>query len=372
MSEGIHPIEENISRRTLMGASVSMGVAYWASPLLAAPGQRRNVVSEETMSANETIADTIHVPARDIPAPTYLSSIALAYLRPQPARPPYPAIADKAGWRVYVDAMDQAVAPLLQRVSPGAAAKVEERRFGSASVFDIVPSTADPADRSIVLEMHGGALILCGGELCRLMGVGSATRLQKRVWSVDYRMPPEHPYPAALDDCIAAYRALLRERDPSEIIVSGGSAGGNLAAALILRARDEGMPMPAGLILGTPEIDLTESGDSFNTNDGVDPGLRSLMPVNLLYANGHDLTHPYLSPLFGDLTGFPPTILTTGTRDLFLSNTVRMHRKLRAFGVKAELHLTEAGPHTGFPGAPEGKEIEMEIHRFMKDVLPPS
>ena len=128
------------------------------------------------MTANETIADTIHVPGRDIPAPTYLSTIALAYLRPQPARPPYPAIADKAGWRVYVDAMDQAVAPLLQRVSPGAAAKVEERRFGSASVFDIVPSTADPADRSIVLEMHGGALILCGGELCRLMGVGSALR----------------------------------------------------------------------------------------------------------------------------------------------------------------------------------------------------
>ena len=130
-----------------------------------------------------------------------------------------------------------------------------------------------------------------------------------------------------------------------------------------------GLPMPAGLILGTPEIDLTESGDSFNTNDGVDPGLHSLMPVNLLYANGHDLTHPYLSPLFGNLAGFPRTILTTGTRDLYLSNTVRMHRKLRAAGVQAELHLTEAGPHTGFPGGPEGKEIDMEIHRFMKVVI---
>ena len=71
--------------------------------------------------------------------------------------------------------------------------------------------------------------------------------------------------------------------------------------------------------------------------------------------NGHDLTHPYLSPLFGDLTGFPPTILTTGTRDLYLSNTVRMHRALRAAGVAAELHVTEAGPHTGFPGGPEGR-----------------
>ena len=145
-----------------------------------------------------------------------------------------------------------------------------------------------------------------------MMGIGTAARLQKRVWSVDYRMAPDHPYPAALDDCMAAYRSLLAERAPHEIVVSGGSAGGNLAAALILRARDEGLPMPAGVILGTPEIDLTESGDSFHTNLGVDPGLRSLMPINMLYADGHDLTHPYLSPLFGDLTGFPPTILTTG------------------------------------------------------------
>jgi acetyl esterase/lipase len=219
--------------------------------------------------------------------------------------------------------------------------------------------------------MHGGGLIMCGGELCKLMGIGAANRYQKRVWSVDYRMPPEHPYPAGLDDCIAAYRALLEVRSPGDIIVSGGSAGGNLAAALVLRARDEGLPMPAGLILGTPEIDLTESGDSFHTNLGVDPSLRSLMPVNLLYADGHDLSHPYLSPLFGDLKGFPPTILTTGTRDLYLSNTVRMHRALRAAGVQAELHVTEAGPHTGFPGGPEGAEIEAEIRRFAAEVLNP-
>ena len=259
--------------------------------------------------------------------------------------------------------------PLLKQVCGHADAQVEARDAEGARVFDIVPSGVEPDDHSVVLEMHGGGLIMCGGELCRMMGIGSAARLQRRVWSVDYRMPPDHPYPAALDDCLAAYRALLRERAPNEIIVSGGSAGGNLAAALILRARDEGLPMPAGLLLGTPEIDLTESGDSFHTNLGVDPSLRSLMPVNLLYANGHDLRHPYLSPLFGDLRGFPPTILTTGTRDLYLSNTVRMHRALRAADVQAELHLTEAGPHTGFPGAPEGDEIDKEVRCFIDAVL---
>lgn len=322
------------------------------------------------MSTEDTDdAGMLHVPARDVPVPAFLSPIARAYLKPQPASVPYPALEDKAGWRAYVSAGDQAVIPLLNRVNAQATAKVEERDADGARVFDITPPGIDTNDRAIVLEMHGGALILCGGELCRMMGMGSAVRLQRRLWSVDYRMPPDHPYPAGLDDCVAAYRALLRERSPKDIIVSGGSAGGNLAAALMLRARDAGLPMPAGLILGTPEIDLTESGDSFHTNNGVDPGLRSLMPVNLLYADGHDLRQPYLSPLFGDLEGFPPTLLTTGTRDLYLSNTVRMHRKLRAAGVDAELHLTEAGPHTGFPGAPEGQEIDVELRRFIKSAL---
>jgi monoterpene epsilon-lactone hydrolase len=309
------------------------------------------------------------VPARNIPVPAFLSETARAYLKPQLRVVPYPSMEDKAGWKAYVSAVDEAVIPLLRGMSAAAPAHVEKRNADGATVFDILPAVTEPGSRGIVLDIHGGALILCGGELCRIMGMGAAARLQRRVWSVDYRMPPDHPYPAALDDCLAAYRALLRERSPEEIVVSGGSAGGNLAAALMLRARDEGLPSPAGLILGTPEIDLTESGDSFSTNNGVDPDLRSLMPVNLLYANGHDLSHPYLSPLFGDLKGFPRTLLTTGTRDLYLSNTVRMHRKLRAAGVPAELHVTEAGPHTGFPGEPEGDEIDLEIRRFVHAVL---
>jgi epsilon-lactone hydrolase len=316
------------------------------------------------MVGDEAIGMATRVPVREIPAPDYLSDAARHYLAPQPFTPPYPAVDDMAGWRAYVDAVDAVIAPMLTQISTQIDAQVKERDAGGARVFDITPANAAHG-KGVILDLHGGALILCGGELCKIMGMGSAARSGRRVWSVDYRMPPEHPYPAALDDCIAAYSALLQDHTPSEIIVSGGSAGGNLAAALMLRARDEGLPLPAGLILGTPEIDLTESGDSFNTNDGVDPGLRSLMPVNLLYANGADLTHPYLSPLFGDVKGFPPTILTTGTRDLYLSNTVRMHRKLRAANVPAELHLTEAGPHTGFPGSPEGAEIDKEINRFI-------
>ncbi len=184
-------------------------------------------------------------------------------------------------------------------------------------------------------------------------------------WAPDYRMPPEYPYPAALDDLLGVYRSALETRAPSQIVVSGASGGGNLAAALLLRAKAEGLPMPAALVLLTPEIDLTESGDSFVLNNGIDMVLTPLMEVNRLYANGTDLAHPYVSPLFGNLEGFPPTLLQSGTRDLFLSNTVRMHRALLKAGVEAELHVFEAMPHGGFGGnAPEDVELRAEVRRF--------
>jgi acetyl esterase/lipase len=187
-------------------------------------------------------------------------------------------------------------------------------------------------------------------------------------------MPPDHPYPTPLHDCVAAYRTLLRDHRPEEIIVRGGSAGGNLAAALILKARDEGLPLPAAAVLVTPEVDLTESGDSFRTNLGLDNVLtKSLMPANLLYAGTHDLTHPYLSPLFADFSkGFPPSMLTTGTRDLFLSNTVRLHRALRSAGVPADLYVVEGGGHAGFFGqAPEDEDMAVEIRKFINAHWPP-
>jgi acetyl esterase/lipase len=205
------------------------------------------------------------------------------------------------------------------------------------------------------------------------MGAMAAIRNRVPTWTVDYRMPPDHPYPAALDDCVCVYRELLRTHAPEQLAVGGSSAGGNLAAALVLRARDEGLPMPAMVALSSPEVDLTESGDSFHANLGVDSLLtESLMPANLLYADGHDLSDPYLSPLFGDFAeGFPPTILTTGTRDLFLSNTVRMHRALRAAEIPAELHVMEAAPHGGFLGSsPEDADIGREIRRFLADHCP--
>jgi acetyl esterase/lipase len=140
---------------------------------------------------------------------------------------------------------------------------------------------------------------------------------------------------------------------------------------MLLKARDIGLTMPAACILQTPEADLTESGDTFETNIGIDNFLRRMTNSIALYSDGHDLEDPYLSPLFGDYRpGFPPTILTSGTRDLFLSNTVLMHRKLRNAGIEAELHVWEAMGHGGFFGtAAEDEEIWRELHRFTRHYL---
>lgn len=328
----------------------------------------------EPMS-DETV---LRVPERAIPIPTSISAEAQAMIAGALAaraagsagQVNFPPQSDKEAWRALIAMMDQGLLPMLKAMRPDREVKVEDRTIAGVRVFDISPADLPADDRTIVLDMHGGGLFLCGGELCQLMAENVSLRLNRRVWAVDYRMLPDHPYPAALDDGIAVYKALLEERSASEIVFHGASAGGNLAPALLLRARDEGLPIPAAMVLHTPEIDLTESGDSFATNDGVDAGLSSLMPVNLFYANGHDLRDPYISPLFGDFTkGFAPTVLTTGTRDLFLSNTVLMHRALRDAGITAELHVYEAGGHGGFPSAPEGVGIERDVSSFVATAL---
>jgi len=279
-----------------------------------------------------------------------------------------PKADDLDGWRALIAVANEGLAAMFDAITADMPLSVEETTRGGVPVFVITPDGApDGPDAPTFFNVHGGAFYLGGGDACCGMGKQNALDVQLRTWAVDYRMPPDHPYPAALDDCIAAYRALLEVQTPDRIVVGGGSAGGNLAAALMLRARDEGLPLPAALVLLTPEVDLTESGDSFATMLGLDVVLTASLAESIaLYAGDHDLTDPYLSPLFGDFTrGYPPTMLQAGTRDLFLSNAVRMHRSLRSAGIDAELHVFEAMPHGGFFGAPEDAELAAEVRRFI-------
>jgi acetyl esterase/lipase len=245
-------------------------------------------------------------------------------------------------------------------------------RLARAPVYEVVPeSLASDSAACALFYVHGGAFIHGAGLAGAYMGTPLASLAKLRAFCVDYRMPPDHPFPIGLDDVVEAYRWVLQRHRPENIAVAGGSAGGGLAASLVLKVRDLGLPMPGACVLATPEADLTESGDSFETNDTVDVVVQHrLTPSIAVYADGHDLRDPYLSPVFGDFSkGFPPTILTTGTRDLFLSNTVLMHRALLRAGVEAELHVWEAMPHGGFFGAPEDQEVLAEQARFIRQHL---
>jgi monoterpene epsilon-lactone hydrolase len=272
---------------------------------------------------------------------------------------------DADAWKARIAVTDEFIAMGFE--GQALEADVETIEVGGIDVFVITPPGADTAaDAPMLYDIHGGALIAGGGDACRLMGTAAALRVGLPTWAVDYRMPPDHPYPTPLDDCVTVYRALLELKPADQLVVAGGSAGGNLAAALMLRARAEGLPLPRALLLFTPEVDLTESGDTFDTNAGVDYVLLQRLTESIaLYAGDHDLRDPFLSPLFGDVSTFPPTFLQAGTRDLFLSNTVRMHRALRAADVEAELHIWEAMPHGGFFGAPEDAEIGVEARKFL-------
>ncbi|USU05644.1 alpha/beta hydrolase [Sphingomonadaceae bacterium OTU29LAMAA1] len=285
---------------------------------------------------------------------------------PLNARYAMPLPSDHASWTRIKAAADAQYSATIKGLAGTLEAGIETVRSGDATIHVATPvSSVEP--ESAYIDFHGGALVFGGGEACRAQASMQANQHGVLCYGVDYRMPPEHPYPAALDDALMAYRYVLERHAPSRIVIGGRSAGGNLAAAVLLRAKDEGLPLPAGLVLLSPEVDLTESGDSFHVNETVDvvlPG--SLIRANELYACGADLSHPYLSPLFGDLTGFPPAFIQSGTRDLFLSNAVRLHRALRRAEVEAELHVFEAMPHGGFLGnTPEDRELAAEVSRFV-------
>jgi acetyl esterase/lipase len=320
----------------------------------------------------------VRVDARVVPFPQSVSAEARAALTrgvgadgvPHNARHVLPPPDDPDAWRRLKAAVDAQYATAIAGAAAAVAgappaAAVETLTLGSATLHLATPAVPRASDCAY-LDLHGGAFVFGGGDACRAGARAQADQFGVPCYGVDYRTPPDYPYPAALDDAVAAYRAVLEHTAPDRVVVGGQSAGGGLAAALLLRARDAGLPMPAGLVLLSPEVDLTESGDSFAVNRIVDVVLPApLMLANRLYAAGADLGDPYLSPLFGDLAGLPPACVQSGTRDLFLSNAARMHRTLRRAGVAAELHVFEAMPHGGFGGAPEDLEAAAETTRFV-------
>lgn len=318
-------------------------------------------------------APMLAVPAREIPLPDSVSPELRAVIaRPIPVLPRMPTTA--AGWKLLqleVNALsEQRARSLAQTLG----AKVEPVEVAGVKCHRVTPKTVAPErEKNLIVEVHGGAYVFNGGPAGTSEAVLLADACQMPVLAIDYRVPPDHPFPAAPDDVLAVWKAVIKERDPKTVVMAGTSAGAGLIMTTMLRCIAENLPMPAALFLGTPGADLTKSGDSLYINAEIDRALGRYEghaeSCIKLYSAGRDLKDPRLSPIYGDMAGWPPTILVTGTRDLLLSATSRTHRKLRAAGVPAELHVYEGMSHAdylvAFP-APESRDALAEIAAFFQ------
>lgn len=312
------------------------------------------------------------VPAKSIPVPDSVSP-GIQKLVAAPLSPVWNNIPTTAeGWKAQVAAVTAATMKGVPALREALHVKSEPAVIAGVKVNILTPEGMPAKNRHrLLVHVHGGCFVNGPGESGTPEAILMAGFGGFKVISVDYRMPPDYPYPAPLDDAMAVWKAATKMEKPKNMAIFGSSAGGNLTLAMILRAKMEHLPLPAAIAPGTPMSDLTLSGDSFQTNAMVDnvlvaPGANCDKRA-ALYTNGRDPHDPLLSPLFGDMHGFPPAILTTGTRDLLLSNTVRTHRKLREAGVEAVLQVFEAQSHAQFSRdvhAPETKEAFDEIARF--------
>ena len=255
------------------------------------------------------------------------------------ARLPFAITGDPAEQRVRMEAALTAT-PLPADVTS------TRGTLGGVPVLTIDVEGVDSS--KVLLHFHGGVYVLGSARA----GAGLAAALGRhagmRVVSVDYRLAPENPYPAALDDAVAVYRAVLEQTPASRIAVSGESAGGGLAVALLLRLREAGLPLPTVSVLLSPWVDLTLTGQSMTSKASVDPsvltpgGLRARVPD---YLGGADPATAFLSPIFADLTGLPPMLIQAGSHEILLDDAVRLAAAAAAHDVGVTLQVTPEVPH---------------------------
>jgi acetyl esterase/lipase len=276
-------------------------------------------------------------------------------------------------WKRVADALAADTIRLIPAMLERLNVTVEKTNIDGVRAFRVTPRIISPENRNrLLVHIHGGCYVLNGGEAALPEAILMAGFGRFEVIAVDYRMPPEAYFPAALDDVMTVWRALSKTMDAKNMGVFGTSAGGALTLAMVLQAKNERVALPGAIASGTPMSDTTKTGDSFYTHEMLDNVLVSrdgfCDAAAKVYANGHDLADPLLSPIYGDMSGFPPTILTSGTRDLLLSNTVRVHRKLRQAGIEAVLQVFEGQSHAQYlrdDTAPETKEVFEEIATFL-------
>ena len=319
-----------------------------------------------------------NVPMRTIPAPTDVS--------PELRRViacPLTSLMDIAPntseqWHDLVSKKSARDLPVIKKLQNMFPVDIKTEVYNGIRTFTVMPEKIlKENENRILMHLHGGGYVFNPGET----GLGEAILMayygKIKVISVDYRMAPDFPFPAALDDAVSIYNQILKTYQARNIGIFGTSSGGSLATATVLRVREMGIALPGAVGLGTPWVDLTHTGDSSFTNEYIDDVLVKyngmLEACAKIYAGTNNMKNPLISPLYGEFgKGFPPAILTSGTRDLLLSDTVRLHRKLRQAGVDAELQVFEGMSHAQYIlvfNSPESEEAFLEIARFFRNHL---
>jgi acetyl esterase/lipase len=269
-----------------------------------------------------------------------------------------------------------------ERVDTEAMAK----QFGHFRDAECTPVTAGgvPAEwvvptglstQKCILHLHGGTFFAGSIDSHRPLAANIAIAAQARLLLIDYRLAPEHPFPAASEDSLAAYLWLLEQRiPPKDIVISGDSAGGALVIGLLVTLREQGMPMPAAAVCLSPALDLTFDGETWKKNAKSDVMLefaKERVGVDL-YLNGTDPRNPQASPLFADLRGLPPTLIQVGSSETLLSDATRFTEKAKAAGVDVTLEIWEGMQHEwqfAVGIIPEAQKAVERIGEFVKGLL---
>ena len=304
---------------------------------------------------------------RSLPAPTSISQAAQKFLRIAPAitaRPmDLPALEKR---RRETHAL---YAPTGYKLLSDLGGTVDEVMLGSVRAQRITPKNAKMPN--VILYLFGGGYVQGSPDEDLEITAQLADLTAQRIYAPHYALAPEKPFPAALDDALAAYRVLVDEQGAANITVMGESAGAGLALLTMLAASKAGLKMPRRLVLLSPWSDLSKTGDTLTTLEGCDPSLHyemTLEPAARAFANGRDLTSPEISPLYAAFSeAFPKTLITTGTRDLFLSDCARLSTKMRASGIDCELRVWEGMWHVFeyYTDLPEAQASLAEIARFI-------
>ena len=264
---------------------------------------------------------------------------------------------------------------LLERFVPGPPADVQFVNVDAGGIAAERITTPLSRPERHVLYLHGGAYVAGSPALYRDFTWRIAARARAHVLCIDYRLAPKHPFPAALDDALRAYRWMLAENiDPKRMAIVGDSAGGGLTFATMLRLRDEKLPLPAAAVVISPWTDLALTGSSLRRNAKRDV-LLQLEPMpefTRAYLAGIDARTPYASPLYGDPTGLPPTLIQVGGEEMLLDDSVHMADKMRAAGCEVQLEIWPRMPHVWHFYArimPEAREALSHIGVFLRDKL---